>query len=260
MSISAHLRRAGAMPAHPPSTTGAGNTERAQRISPNDPNRRVQLVAALLAQVPSGDRVAASTAIPAILDAARASGNSDPNQIAYMLATAQTESDFGAHMIETGHSQHWFNRVYGCEDGNRPGSQDGFAFRGRGYVQTTHLGRYAEMSHHLGLPDVSVIEGGKPRTIPALVAHPDALVDPKLAARALVIGIEHNLFTHNPAASLEKTVPVGRKPGDADFYHARAIVNGIVRAQAESISAHASAYAQILHAYRHSGLGAPGAR
>ena len=71
------------------------------------------LVSALLAHVPSADRKAAQTAIPAILEAARSTGTADPNRLGYLLATAQTESDFGANMTETGHSRSWFNAEYG---------------------------------------------------------------------------------------------------------------------------------------------------
>jgi hypothetical protein len=219
--------------------------------------RRAALVDALLAHVPQGDRGAAKIAIPAILDAARKSGSSDPNRIGYLLATAQTESDFGAHMTETGHPRAWFNSEYGCTDGNRPGTSDGYAFRGRGYVQTTHAGRYAELSRRLGLPDVPAVENGKPVREPALVANPDRLAEPKLAAEALVVGVEKNLFTHNRAAALDATIPTGKKPGNVDFYHARGIVNGIVADQAQAIARHATTYAQILDGFRHSVLGAP---
>ncbi len=226
-------------------------------------NRREALVAALLARVPSADRSAARTAIPAIIQAARSSGCTDPNQIAYFLATAQTESDFGANMVEGGHPKAWFNRNYGSTDGNRPGTDDGFAYRGRGYVQTTHAGRYAELSHRLGLADVPVhaagerggAAAGRPKLQAALLADPAKLTEPTLAAKALVVGVKENLFTHNPRAALERTVPAGREPGRVDFYHARGIVNGIVPAQAEAIARHATAYADILHAYRHSALG-----
>lgn len=227
--------------------------------------RRGALVRALLARIPPADRPAARTAIPAILAAARATGNTDPNRIAYLLATAQTESNFGTNMTETGHSKQWYNANYGGDDGNRPGTDDGFAYRGRGYVQTTHAGRYAEMSRELGLADVPAVAHGKPaldgygrpKMQPALVANPDALTKPTLAARALVVGVTRNLFTHNAKAALDKTIPAGRAPGDVDFYHARAIVNGIVHTQAQTIAANATTYAQILHGYRHSVLGVP---
>jgi predicted chitinase len=224
------------------------------------PTRRDALVAALLARVPRADRAAAQTAIPAILDAAHASGSSDPNRIAYLLATAQTESDFGAHMTETGHSRTWFERVYGGEDGNRPGTSDGYTYRGRGYVQITRAGRYAEISHRLGLADIPAPHGAAnrasgPAMQPALVARPEALTEPHVAARALVIGVNENLFTHNAAVALDKTIPVGKPPGAVDFYHARGLVNGIVAAQARSLSAHATIYARILDGYRHSVLG-----
>lgn len=220
-----------------------------------DPNRRSALIRALLEHVPAADQTAAKTAIPAILDAARRIGNSDPNRIGYLLATAQTESDFGANMTESGHSRAWFNTNYGCEDGNRPGTSDGYDYRGRGYVQTTRAGRYAELSHSLGLPDVATSEHGKTQLEPALLARPDRLAQPELAAAALVVGVAKNLYTHNAHAALDTTIPTGRKPGDVDFYHARGIVNGIVKDQAEAIAGHATTYAQILAGYVHSVLG-----
>jgi hypothetical protein len=222
--------------------------------------KRAALVHELLSHVPAADRRAAETAIPAILDAARQVGSTDPNRIGYFLATAQTESDFGAHMTETGHSKAWFDSTYGCQDGNRPGTSDGYAYRGRGYVQITRAGRYAELSHQLGLPDVPVREHGQLRREPALVLHPERLTQPALAARALVVGVEKNAFTHNTAAALDATIPTGRRPGDVDFYHARGIVNGIVKDQALAIAHHATAYAQILASYRHSVLGAPASK
>jgi hypothetical protein len=217
------------------------------RLAPPEPRRQL-LLAALLAHVPSGDRVAAQTAIPAILDAARETGSSDPNRIGYLLATAQKESDFGVNMSEHGHPPSWFNERYGGCDGNRPGTDDGFAYRGRGYVQTTHAGRYAELSHRLGLPDVPSSENGKPTRKPALVAQPERLLEPKLAAEALVVGVDENLYTHNRAAGMERTIPVGRKPGDVDFYKARGLV--------KAIASNATMYAEILDRYRHSVLGA----
>ncbi|MGD0474393.1 MAG: hypothetical protein ABSB70_14445 [Candidatus Velthaea sp.] len=221
----------------------------------SDPARRSALVSALVAHVPAADRPAAKTAVPAILDAARRSGTTDPNRLGYLLATAQTESDFGANMTESGHSKAWFNATYGGEDGNRPGTSDGYEYRGRGYVQTTRAGRYAELSHSLGLPDVVSRDRGKATPEAALVAHPERLEQPELAARALVVGVTKNLFTHNPAAALDRTIPTGHKPGDADFYHARGIVNGIVKDQAAAIAEHATVYAQILAGYRQSVLG-----
>ena len=90
---------------------------------------------------------------------------------------------------------------------------------------------------------------------PALVAHPERLADPTLAARALVIGIQENLFTHNSQAAIANTIPTGKRPGAVDFYHARGLVNAIVKPDAEKIAAHATLYAQILASYRHSVLG-----
>ncbi len=218
--------------------------------------RHAQLVQALLAHVPAGDRPAATIAIPAILDAAQRTGTSDPNRLAYFLATAQTESDFGANMTEAGHSRQWFTANYAHVDGNRPGTSDGFTYRGRGYVQTTGAGRYAEMSRELHLPRVRTEVGGHASMQSALVAHPEQLTDPAIAARALVVGIMRNAYTHNPAAALDVTIPTGKPPGEVDFYHARGIVNGIVHSQAQAIARHATLYARILDGYRDSVLAA----
>jgi hypothetical protein len=246
----------------PPSRAGLacasqGDTVATQRTPPATNAARATLIAALLADVPPADRHAAQTAIPAILDAARGCGDNDPNRLGYFLATAQVESDFGTNMVESGHSRAWFERQYGNQDGNRPGTGDGFAYRGRGYVQTTRAGRYAELSHQLGLPDVPVRGNASTpptahnvaRTEPALIADPDRLTDPNLAARALVIGVTRNLFTQNGAAALDKTIPVGRRPGQADFYHARALVNGIVKAQAQAVAHFATTYARVIERF-----------
>jgi predicted chitinase len=256
------LARSRAKASRAPKTAAAGDAIEALG------GRRSALVSALLDRVPAADRPAAKTAIPAILEAARSGGISDPNRIGYFLATAQTESDFGAHMTEAGHSPAWFNATYGNEDGNRAGTGDGYAYRGRGYVQITHAGRYAQVSRALGLPDVAIADrggvagaaSGRAKTEPALVAHPEKLAEPKLAARALVVGIFKNLFTGNPAAALDATIPVGKQPGQVDFYHARGIVNAIVADQATAIAEHATTYARVLDGYRHSVLGAPPAK
>jgi predicted chitinase len=212
--------------------------------APVDPKRRAELVDKLVAQVPPGDRESAKKALPAILNAARQNGVTDPNQIGYMLATALHESDMGAVMTERGKASVLDSR-YAHEDGNTH-AHDGSRYRGRGYVQTTHEGRYAAMSKRLGLGN-------------DLVAHPEKLTQPGLAARALVIGIKENLYTQNRAAALDKTIPAGHAPGDVDFVKARGIVNG-GGDKAGLIARSATKFAQILDGYRSSVLGAPEAK
>jgi predicted chitinase len=228
--------------AAPHATTTA--TSKPATPPPVNPKRRAELVDKLVAQVPPGDRKAAKTAIPAILKAAHQNGVTDPNQIGYMLATAGHESHMGRQMEEIG-STSAQDKNYGNYDGNTQ-PHDGSRYHGRGYVQTTYEGRYADISQRLGLGN-------------ELVANPQKLTEPHLAASALVVGIKENRYTQNASAALNKTIPSGNKPGDADFYHARGLVNGI-DTFAAPIAASATKFAQILDGYKHSVLGVPEAK
>ena len=58
------------------------------------------------------------------------------------------------------------NIVYGGRFGNRPNTDDGFAFRGRGLLQLTFRDNYATIGAIAGVP---------------IGAHPDLAVDPKYA-------------------------------------------------------------------------------
>jgi len=56
------------------------------------------------------------------------------------------------------------DNVYGGRYGNRPGTDDGFVFRGRGFIQVTFRGWYEKLSAATGLD---------------LVGNPDLLNDPE---------------------------------------------------------------------------------
>lgn len=136
----------------------------------------------VLAQVPADQLAYAQTAVPEILKQAATLGITDPNQVAYMLATAQHESRFGKpqysrseSLVEdhnpfstnkkgivsaTNHvtgasltapdqasmmTKYWDN-AYGGKLGNTRGTTDGADFRGRGFVQLTGRNNYAAMS------------------------------------------------------------------------------------------------------------------
>lgn len=137
-----------------------------------------------------------------IVETALRHGVTDRSQIAYMLATAEHESD----NFRT-------SREYnGPEQARRLDYSGGEDFYGRGYVQTTHDHRYLAMGEALGLGT-------------ALRDDPErAATDPRLAADLLVVGMQRGLYT-------------GRALGDyvnedgVDYANARRVVNGTDRAE-----------------------------
>lgn len=129
-------------------------------------------------------------------------GISDPRQIAYMIASAEHETGNFRTAREDNGRNHARERGY----------SGGENYYGRGYVQTTHDHRYAEMDRALGL-------NGR------LVANPDlAATDAHLGAQLLVVGVARGLYTG---------VAIHRYVGgeNADYENARRTVNGTDRAE-----------------------------
>lgn len=81
---------------------------------------------------------------------------------------------------------------------------------GRGYVQLTWPANYEKADHELGL-------GGK------LIADLDLALQPDIAAKILVKGMEEGWFT---AKSLKTYLPIDGKAGFDAFKAARRIING----------------------------------
>ena len=158
-------------------------------------------IAAIVAVVPRACRANAQWAVPLLLDAARAGGITHLRRIAYVLATAQHASHFGAQLVEPAMGpvcdgvDQSFNRYepgtpLGAALGNaRPG--DGERFRGRGFVHVKGRTAYATWSQRLGMPD-QIVDGA---AVPFFVAHPAAMARPKVAAQTLVRGMRDGLFT-----------------------------------------------------------------
>lgn len=143
-------------------------------------------------------------------------GVTDHRQIAYMLATAQHESDnFTAPEEHFGRSQ-----------ARKLDYRGGEEYFGRGYVHLTHVDNYEKFDRLLGL------EG-------ALVRDPALAKNPELAARILVIGMRDGLFT---GKALGRYID----EDSHDLYNARRTVNGIVAEKGWSVRAaeHCRKYAE----------------
>ena len=194
---------------------------------------------AIVNAAPANMREAARTAVPLILDAATRAGVTDRQQIAYMLATAQHESQLGHGMTEGGNGKskdgvdHYFDMYNagtsrGKDLGNtEPG--DGERFKGRGYVQVTGRGNYNDWSKRLDLD---------------LVKNPERMTVPDVAARAMVEGMREGTF--RPGHKLD-TYTRDKSPG-YDYYDARGIVNAdkgkVERDQTESNGERIAGYAR----------------
>lgn len=128
-------------------------------------------------------------------------GVTDRRQIAYIVATAQHETDNFAT-----------SREYdGPNQAIRNGYGGGENYYGRGYVQVTHDRNYDRMATTLGDPRIS--------TNPDIVAQESAL-----GAQTTVVGMARGLYT---GVGLDRYI----NPQNADYTAARAIVNGTDRAE-----------------------------
>ncbi|MCB9694116.1 MAG: LysM peptidoglycan-binding domain-containing protein [Alphaproteobacteria bacterium] len=245
---------------------------------------QIQNGPALQAVIDSVLRVApkdeyARGAIPGIIRQSAASNVRNANQVAYILATAEHETDFGKPLFNrseslvedhNGYSQRsngtwsstnhvtgrrvtagsqaeldkkYWDDSYGHKNGNRKGTSDAANFRGRGYVQLTGRGNYEKMTKDLrnaGFTyEMDGVVWGRDKPID-LVANPTHVNRNKeLAARCLVDGMMEGLFTGSALTSHVND----RK---TDFYNARGVVNGDKRTNGRSIQRMANRYAGAL--------------
>ena len=159
----------------------------------------------------------ASQAVPLILKEAEVVGLSQ-EQVAYVLASAQHESVMGVHLeeIPEGDPVAYFNQKYSHRtDLGNQGGDDGYNYRGRGYVQITgrlNYQRYTDLSEELFGEYIDFI------------ANPDRVAEPEIAAKILVHGMKNGTFTR---VGLDNYI----NENQTDFYNARRIVNGTDRAQ-----------------------------
>ncbi|HEV7269815.1 peptidoglycan-binding protein [Pseudoxanthomonas sp.] len=128
----------------------------------------------------------------------------DERQIAYVLATAQHESQ-NFTSLEENHGRKQAAKI-GYRGGERDGYASGEEYFGRGYAHLTHWGNYRDLGQALGRGDELARE-------PALAASPE------LASRILVVGMRDGLFT---GRGLDDYIEGQR----VDYLNARRIVNG----------------------------------
>jgi predicted chitinase len=133
-----------------------------------------------------------------IIQEAQKQGVDNPNQLAYILATAKHESDNFNTLEE-----------YGGKNTAIKNGYEGADYFGRGFVQLTHKSNYQKYADKTGLD---------------LVGNPDLLSqDKNLAAYVLVDGMKTGAFT---GVKLDDYI----NNDHTNFNDARRIVNGTDRA------------------------------
>lgn len=111
------------------------------------------------------------------------------------------------------------NKKYGFRGnnlGNRPGTDDGYNFRGTGLVQLTGRDIYTRFTATLNSMYGMNLD---------LVNNPEQALNQTVAIRAALIGIGRNLFTqvNNGKNTFES---YRRADGTYDWYNARELING----------------------------------
>lgn len=118
------------------------------------------------------------------------------------------------------------NKVYNGRLGNREGTNDGWDYRGGGWVQTTGRELYAKVSRLTGID---------------LVGNPELILAPATSAFALVAGLRDGFYTG------KKLRDYNRASG-FDYVNARAIVNNDVAANGKAIAGYARSFEKALQA------------
>ncbi len=150
--------------------------------------------------------------------------------LAYTLATAFHESAATLEPIVERGPLAYFRRYEGRRDLGNTRSGDGFLYRGRGYVQITGRANYRAVGRRIGVD---------------LEAAPDRALEPAVAGRILVRGLEGGWFTGRRLADF-------LAEGRCDWVGARRVVNGTD--QAGLIASYARAF---LHALQAAGFAPP---
>lgn len=142
--------------------------------------------------------------------------------VAYALATAYHETAHTMLPIKEMGGTAYFTRMYDIT-GNRPAKAkelgnltpgDGAKYAGRGYVQLTGKTNYEKATEKLRQMGYDV---------PSLIAFPDKVMEPKIAAAVLVSGMREGWFT---GRDIDDDLPAGRPGTLAQFIASRDIING----------------------------------
>lgn len=163
-----------------------------------------------------------------LLDAIEAEGDIGRNHAAYMLATAFHETartmhpvretlassdDQAIRVLDTAFARGrlpWVRKPYWRKDG------DGKSWLGRGYVQLTHKTNYERAGRELGVD---------------LVGNPGLAMDPSVAAKIMIRGMEEGWFT---GRTLDQYIDDKDEADSEDlreYRAARPIINGTDKAE-----------------------------
>lgn len=141
--------------------------------------------------------------------------------IAYALATTYHETAHTMEPVAEYGNNAYFTRQYDIR-GRRPETArryentepgDGVKYRGRGYVQLTWKRNYRVMTERLREMGFDV----------DLVAHPDAAMEPDIAAAILVAGMREGIFT---GRKISDDLPAHGLGTLEQFMRSRDVING----------------------------------
>jgi len=194
--------------------------EQHNQTGENNAEASEDCVKAAIAAAPSGTRNDAAKIIPIVLSEASKAGISDRRQIAYILASIETESHFRPRSEEGGRLCNYYES--GC-------------WGGRGLIQITHPYNYQYWSKRLGVD---------------LMANPDLANRVDVSVRIAVSGMKEGIFTGltangTPTGSgykLSQYINATRK----DYRGARNIVNPSDQAKRPSTASAAERYEKAL--------------
>ena len=201
-------------------------------------------------------REAAAEHIPYIFRGAVRNGIYDKAQFAYMLATADWESEY-AHddsreLVEDiteaeANSDYSFDRLPGL--GNTE-TGDGYRYRGRGYVQITGRANYRKFEFYgvINNPDLRARLSGKtdPSDPSNLEMLPNEVAKPLIAADIMAIGMREGTY-RGDGSGVPFTLSrfINSTQSRFDFFNAREIINDDKNNERKVPAAYAVEYGEV---------------